>query len=417
MKRLIKWGVLFMLIACLAFSSVGFAEQTNDSSSASDYKTTEEYLLVKRFCANYPNRNNQGNEIAVARGLVKEFEKIDGLEVSLQTGVNVVVEQTTYQSANVVAKLDTPSSKSVVIGAHFDNNGVGEGASDNAVGVVTMYLLAKKLAAVKSSLPCDIYFVAFGGEEQGLYGSKYFVDHMQTNGDLGNVLVMFNFDSLGVGDNLYVQCENKSTDLEKYLLSMAKDTPCALQVKPYAAGISAIADSFGYGYYESTQGSDHTPFRLKGIPTAFFFSGNFTRLDGYTESTNAEHRISNTSQDTFENLDKYAGERFVNNMQTVQTVVFDALTTDLFMGVATDAKSQLINITAAYGIVPSLVLVGLALAAVIVVLGLRVKYSKGVQRSTPFTSANATDSGVFVKPDVSDVFDLGDDDDVFDDDK
>ena len=87
------------------------------------------------------------------------------------------------------------------------------------------------------------------------------------------------------------------------------------------------------------------------------------------------------------------------------------------MGVATDAKSQLINITAAYGIVPSLVLVGLALAAVIVVLGLRVKYSKGVQRSTPFTSANATDSGVFVKPDVSDVFDLGDDDDVFDDDK
>ena len=140
-------------------------------------------------------------------------------------------------------------------------------------------------------------------------------------------------------------------------------------------------------------------------------------MDGYTESTNAEHRISNTSQDTFENLDKYVGERFVNNMQTVQTVVFDALTTDLFMGVATDAKSQLINITAAYGIVPSLVLVGLALAAVIVVLGLRVKYSKGVQRSTPFTSANATDSGVFVKPDVSDVFDLGDDDDVFDDDK
>jgi len=243
MKKILLALIVGVLLSCCVLSAVCFADDGNASSSAEEYKNTQEYILTKQFCENYGDRSKQDNEIKVANALADEFKAIDGMDVDLQTGINVETSQTTYQTANVVAKLDTSSKKIVVIGAHYDNAGTGEGAADNATGIVTMYLLAKRLAEVKSSLPFDVYFVAFGGEEQGLCGSKHFVKDLKQNGDSGNVLVMFNLDGIAGGDDLYVQCENKSTDLEKLLVASSKNLSTKLNVKPYAAGISARSKS------------------------------------------------------------------------------------------------------------------------------------------------------------------------------
>ncbi len=82
-----------------------------------------------------------------------------------------------------------------VIGAHLDSinheegpDAPAPGADDNASGAATVAALAK---AIKSTdLRHDVHFVLFGGEEQGLFGSKDYVAKL-TDGDrvrLGGVI-------------------------------------------------------------------------------------------------------------------------------------------------------------------------------------------------------------------------------------
>ena len=87
-----------------------------------------------------------------------------------------------YKSQNVVGYLEgnVPDSCVVVV-AHYDHLGMmGDstvfcGANDNASGVALLLSLAKHYAVHKPKY--SILFIAFGGEEIGLIGSKYFVDN------------------------------------------------------------------------------------------------------------------------------------------------------------------------------------------------------------------------------------------------
>lgn len=87
---------------------------------------------------------------------------------------------------NVIGYMDNNASQTVVIGAHFDHLGMGSvsslhrekeeaihnGADDNASGTVTIMALAKILK--ESSKNNNYLFIAFTGEENGLWGSNYF---------------------------------------------------------------------------------------------------------------------------------------------------------------------------------------------------------------------------------------------------
>ena len=71
----------------------------------------------------------------------------------------------------------------IILSAHIDHigikkNNVGDsiynGADDNASGVVTLLGIAKKLHEQKRELNYSIVYIAYGGEELGLVGSRYF---------------------------------------------------------------------------------------------------------------------------------------------------------------------------------------------------------------------------------------------------
>jgi hypothetical protein len=110
---------------------------------------------------------------------------------------------------NVVGFLNNGAANTVVIGAHYDHLGHGEdgnsmyrgkdsvtfnGADDNASGVAGMIELARMLAA--SRLRSNNYlFVAFSGEEQGLSGSKFLVEHFPV--ELKKVNYMINLEMIG----------------------------------------------------------------------------------------------------------------------------------------------------------------------------------------------------------------------------
>jgi len=176
---------------------------------------------------------------------------------------------------NVVGYIDNHATNTIILGAHFDHLGYGEdgnsrstghepmihnGADDNASGTAALIELARKLK--HSKLTNNNYlFIAFSGEELGLYGSKYFTDHPTV--DLNKVNYMINMDMVG-----------RLNDSTKVITIGGYGTsPAWGEVYPEAkdrwAGSPLVFkfDSSGTGP------SDHTSFYRKDIPVLFYFTG------------------------------------------------------------------------------------------------------------------------------------------------
>ena len=107
-----------------------------------------------------------------------------------------------YPTQNVIAKIDgTESDSLIVFMAHYDHFGkmgsaLFPGANDNASGVAMMMSLARYFSTHPPKY--TTVFLAFGGEEIGLLGSKYFIEHPTF--DLEKIKFYLNFDLAGTGD-------------------------------------------------------------------------------------------------------------------------------------------------------------------------------------------------------------------------
>ncbi|MBC8111229.1 MAG: M28 family peptidase [Verrucomicrobia bacterium] len=112
----------------------------------------------------------------------------------------------TYNVVGFVAGKDTKLKEEfVVFSAHYDHIGIGEatngdsiynGARDNAVGTVTVLSAAENLGkypAKRSGL-----FILFTGEEKGLLGSRWCVEHPPV--PLKQMVYCFNSDNAGYND-------------------------------------------------------------------------------------------------------------------------------------------------------------------------------------------------------------------------
>ncbi len=193
--------------------------------------------------------------------------------------------QTTVPTRNVVMEISGIDKELreefVVIGAHFDHLGMGGpgsgsripdsvgvhyGADDNASGVAMALELAKKLAASSKSLKRSILVVAFSGEEEGLLGSKWFIDSAKI--DPGRINAMVNLDMVGrISGNSAVQIGGVGTsDPFKNLIYASCDTN----------ELKLSLSNDGYGP------SDHASFYRKDIPVLFITAG--AHLDYHTPS-------------------------------------------------------------------------------------------------------------------------------------
>ena len=115
-------------------------------------------------------------------------------------------------AANVVGILEGSDpklrSEVIVVGAHYDHLGRGgegslagregevhHGADDNASGVAGLLELARLFSQERGKMRRTVVFVAFGGEEEGLLGSGYYVQNPAR--PLGQTVAMFNMDMIG----------------------------------------------------------------------------------------------------------------------------------------------------------------------------------------------------------------------------
>lgn len=155
----------------------------------------------------------------------------------------------------------------IVVGAHLDHLGrsssgaldpeskdaIRNGADDNASGSAAVLELARLLSANPARR--SVLFVNFSGEELGLLGSQYFVEHSPVAVD--SMVAMLNFDMVGrlSGDSLIV-----------YGVATARELPALLDSANAAVNlhVRGLGDGFGP--------SDHSSFFARNIPVLHFFT-------------------------------------------------------------------------------------------------------------------------------------------------
>ncbi|MCM1043238.1 MAG: M28 family peptidase [Corallococcus sp.] len=398
MARYIRASMLIVVVMLLTMFCLYLPAAYCDTAKANndDYKKSDSYIFLNDFVTQCPNRvfGTNGSKEG-ADYIANAFTDI---------GFDKVTKQVVSQSVedyNVIAKIDIPNvTKQVIIGAHYDTaSSLCDGAADNGAGVVALLQIAQKLKQSQNQLRFDVIFVAFTGEEQGMLGSTAYA--YSRDFDAESTMFMLNIDSIVSGDKLYIYSENKNTELQSSFLKNAQNTPSALSVKPYAKGIYPEIDLFGYGYWQFAQNSDHTPFRLMGIPSVLLFSGNYdTGNWDYVESADNMHNVMNSANDTFENLENNCGEEFVNKMETVVSTVVSTLTSDGFIAIADNAKNELVS-DVWYNPAWARLVAGVLLV-LLVVTG--VLYYKKLQKKSILGTTEIKQSKVFANPDAEDIF-------------
>ena len=192
---------------------------------------------------------------------------------SIPIVVNSTIKSSTnwLMSQNVVGYIETGDSANekdyIVIGGHYDHVGarmvdnnmqIYNGADDNASGVAGVMELAEKLISGKK-LKYNVIFIAFGAEEMGLIGSRFFCNNPTV--PLEKIKLMVNLDMIGRMDSN-----------NRVFINTVKSTE---QFNPTVDEIKKLYPDLDVSFTSDSmwQGSDHTSFFNKKIPAIFFTTG------------------------------------------------------------------------------------------------------------------------------------------------
>ena len=173
----------------------------------------------------------------------------------------VANEDKKFKCSNYIGTIKgtTKPDSVIVFTAHYDHlGGMGEatyfpGANDNAGGVALMLDIAAYFSAHPA--PYSIQFMAFAGEEAGLIGSKYYVDHPLN--DLKKIRFLVNLDLMGNGDE-GVTVVNATEFATEFSLLKKLNESQQLLVAVNSRGKAA--------------NSDHYWFTEKNVPSFFIYT-------------------------------------------------------------------------------------------------------------------------------------------------
>jgi hypothetical protein len=262
------------------------------SQAASDTKPGSiAYVTMEQFSATVGPRPSESWGAIEAREFVLHAFQQYGYEPAIQEFIAGEGDDK-VQSANIVAIKPGESGETLVVGAHYDSRPGSDGASDNASGVAVLIEMAARLA--ETTTPYTLAFVAFGAEEDGLYGSLHYLEALDdTSRDA--LLGMVNLDGVAGGDVLYSYgVEGDDSWLQRDILAAAEElgvelaSDAVLQVTPPV--------SRGQGYQVA---GDHVPFAGYGVPAAGFITA-----DADLSAGKAAFWPMNTKADTMATMEK-----------------------------------------------------------------------------------------------------------------
>lgn len=169
---------------------------------------------------------------------------------------------------NVVGFIDNGAPYTIALGAHYDHLGYGgegslyrgedaaihNGADDNASGTAALIQLASILKKKKSNY--NFLFVAFSGEENGLWGSNYYSKNSTVTID--SINYMLNMDMVGrLKEDKSIAINGVGTS-PVWVEAVEKANVDSLKIVTSESGVGP---------------SDHTSFYLQDVPVLHFFTG------------------------------------------------------------------------------------------------------------------------------------------------
>ena len=176
------------------------------------------------------------------------------------------------ETVNVIGILEGKgplAHEAIVVGAHYDHLGMGgfgsrqaalraihNGADDNASGTSGLMELALRFAERNSKPARTLVFIAFSGEERGLLGSNFYINHPVV--PLKDTVAMFNYDMIGRMNEgkLTVYGVKTAKEFDKLVDAAAEGVPIKLDKVD-----GTMPNSDHYGFYQ------------KDIPVFHFFTG------------------------------------------------------------------------------------------------------------------------------------------------
>ncbi len=260
-------------------------------------------------------------------------------KISLYAESDVIHKKVRTMNVVGIIKGNDPVLKDeiIVLGAHYDHLGLGgpgsgsrepdtsavhNGADDNASGVAGIIEIAEKIAAQNKELRRSIVVVAFGAEEMGLIGSKYFVENPII--DMDRIVAMFNFDMIGrLNDDRSVAFGGTGT---------SKETEDLLNKYLEIHEMKGSFSSEGFGP------SDHASFYAEDIPVFFISTG--------------AHSDYHTPQDDIEFIN-FEGQKSVSDLSF--DLVMDVANRDealTYQEAGAKTRSTRMNFKITLGIVP-----------------------------------------------------------------
>jgi hypothetical protein len=219
----------------------------------------------------------------------RQAPEFGAMEPALTLAVDLVRKET--PAYNVIGVLEGSDpvlrNETIVVGAHYDHLGRGgegslaprsgeihHGADDNASGVAGVLELARLFSTQKPRPKRTVVFMGFSGEEEGLLGSNYYVNHPVR--PLANTVAMINMDMIGrmKDGKLIVGGVGTAKEWRAMLgaqnaqtVAVAASTPTPVSTLESARAFNLTLQEDGYGP------SDHSSFYAKQIPVLFFWSG------------------------------------------------------------------------------------------------------------------------------------------------
>lgn len=208
------------LIAVLPFDKSNFSKEENDQLNGvinflkyHPQNPSKGTILLTRDKLTWAGSARQNSKPTI----IIHSDSLDGTLKSLKLDIkSSFIEKFTTQNVIGYVETEHPDSTIVFI-AHYDHLGMlgpqatFNGANDNASGTAMLLSLAKHYSENKPNY--NTVFIAFGAEELGLIGSKYFTENPLF--PLSEIKFLMNFDLAGTGDE-GIQVVNGSVYKDKF---------------------------------------------------------------------------------------------------------------------------------------------------------------------------------------------------------
>lgn len=235
--------------------------------------------------------------------LMHDENRMKSFSLNVKLSFDGVFKEREFISRNIVGMIEgnDPKLKDsyLIISAHYDHLGIGlpimgdsiyNGVFDNAIGVAAVLELAKILKAEEKKLKRSVIFLFLTGEEKGLIGSTFYVDHPVV--PLYKTIAAINVDGIAVFDEFksVVGIGAEYSTLEWFFNKAVE----VLDLK-----ISAIPSQFQQK--ESFYKSDQITFAIAGIPSILTMDGidykHISREEGLRRFINYSENIYHTPFD------------------------------------------------------------------------------------------------------------------------